>query len=91
MTYVEFLYGIEDQSYEKRARAIGFLMNFRVLHTTNETALLLSALKHRYDRKGKMKSLTDIFIASQAVENKLMLVSKDQDFADMDELNKTIL
>jgi len=91
MSSVEFLYGIEEKSDEKKAEAKEFLWEFCVLHTTNETAMWLAYLKHKYDRLGKPKSITDLFIASQALEHKLTLVTRDKDFEDISELKKVIV
>lgn len=91
MAHVEFLVGIEKFSAAKKAKLKKFLRQFPVLHTSNETALLLSKLKYDYDRKGKKKSLTDLFIASQAIEHGLTLVTKDKDFEDIAELRKVLL
>jgi predicted nucleic acid-binding protein len=88
MTYFEFLYGIENRPIEEKAVAQEFIRNFSVVHTTNETALLLASLKQKY---GNQKSLTDLFISSQAIENNLMLVTRDKDFADLKEIKKIIL
>ena len=91
MTHVEFLYGIEALPLEKKAKAREFLLNFDVLHATNATAVLLSGLKHKYDRLGKQKSLTDLFIASQALEHNLTLITQDKDFNDLEEVQKIIV
>lgn len=91
MTYTEFLIGMETVGEKKKAKLYEFLMNFTVMHTTRETALILSRLKHDYDKKGKKKSLTDIFIASQAIEHNMKLVTKDKDFEEIVELDSYIL
>ncbi len=91
MTLVEYLVGCESAPMEKKAQAQEFLWKFAVLHTTNATAWLLSSLKYRYTKKGKQKSITDLFIASQAVENNMLLVTLDKDFADIDEVKKVVL
>lgn len=80
MTYVEFLVGIEGLPLTKKASLKEFLMEFPVLHTTNQTAIILSTIKHKCNKQGLQKSLTDLFIASQAIENKLTLATKDRDF-----------
>lgn len=50
MTYTEFLYGIEGKPDEKKAKAKEFVWKFSIINTTNETALWLAYLKHKYDR-----------------------------------------
>lgn len=91
MTCAEFLYGIEEKGDDKKAEAKQFLWKFCLLHTTNETAMWLAYLKHKYDKLGKPKSITDLFIASQALEHKLTLVTKDKDFEDISEIKKIIV
>ncbi|VVB81753.1 tRNA(fMet)-specific endonuclease VapC [uncultured archaeon] len=91
MSSVEFLYGIEEKSDEEKAEAKEFLWKFCVLHTTNETAAWLAYLKHKYDKLGKPKSISGLFIASQALEHKLTLVTKDRDFEDISEIKKIIV
>jgi predicted nucleic acid-binding protein len=91
MSLVEFLLGYEALSFEKKAKAKEFIWSFSVIHTTNSTASLLSALKYKYTKLGKQKSITDLFIASHALEHDLTLVTMDKDFADMPEIKKVIL
>lgn len=88
MTYVEFLVGFENASDERKAQGRAFVWKFPLLNTTTETALWLVHLKNKY---GGKKSLADLFIASQALEHKLTLVSSDTDFEDISEIKKIIL
>lgn len=91
MAYMEFLYGLEEKSMERKTMARKFLWDFDVIHTTNATAVLLSALKCKYDRLGKQKSITDLFIASQALEHDLTLITRDNDFKDMAEIRTVVI
>ncbi len=91
MTLVEFLTGCEGYNYEKKAKAKEFIWKFTVLQTTSATAFLLSSMKYKYDRLGKQKSMTDLFIASQAVEHDLTLVTLDKDFEDIAEVKKVVI
>ena len=91
MTHVEFLIGIEKFSDIKKSKSKEYLNKFPVLHTTNKTSEWLSHLKHIYDKKGRQKSLTDLFIASQAIEHNLTLITRDKDFSDIDEVSKIVL
>lgn len=88
---VEFLLGYEALSFDKKTKAKEFIWRFDTLQTTNATAILLSALKYKYDRLGKQKSLADLFIASQAVEHDLTLVTRDKDFSDITEVKKVVI
>lgn len=91
MTYMEFLKGTERCSLERKAKLNEFLWDFPVLHTTNNTGLILAKLKFEYDNRGKKKSVNDLFIASQTIEHNLTLITKDQDFRDISEVKKVIL
>ena len=91
MTLTEFLVGAETRNLENKAKLKKFLWQFSILHTTNETALILAKLKFDYDKKGKQKSITDLFIASQAIEHNLTLITKDSDFEEIGELKKIVL
>ena len=91
MSLVEFLVGYEGLSMEKKVKSKEFIWKFPVLHTTNATALLLSKLKYDYAKKGRPKSMTDLFIASQALEHDMTLVTRDNDFSDMTEIKKVMI
>ena len=91
ISLVEFLYGYEGLAIEKKVKSKEFIWKFPVLQTTNATAVLLSALKYKYDRLGKQISMPDLFIASQALEHDLVLVTKDKDFSDIGEIKKIII
>ncbi len=86
MSYFEFLYGLRKKSIENKSKAQKFLELFEVIHTTNITAHYLVQLKEKYEL-----SLTDLFIASQIMETNNVLITKDKDFEQIDEINKVIL
>jgi len=85
---VEFLTGYEMLSLEKKVKAKKFIWQFPVLHTTNSTAAILSSLKHKYKSQ---KSMTDLFIASHAIEHNLTLITRDKDFTGINELKKVVI
>ena len=82
----EFLLGIQEKSPKNKEKAVAFLNNFTVLQTTKQTAGILTNLKHKYDKKGIVLSLADLLIASLAIENNRILVTKDHDFKEIEEL-----
>lgn len=86
ITYFEFIFGLRKTQPEKRQKSLAFIGNFEVLQTTKTTAEILSSLKERYELP-----LSDLFIAAQAIENSMVLVTKDRDFERIKELNKVIL
>ncbi len=87
MTYFEFIDGIRNKQPHNRQKALAFIENFDVLQTTKNTAGILSSLKEKY---GDV-SFSDLFIAAQAIENNMMLATKDKDFDKIKEINKIII
>ncbi|MBI2675608.1 MAG: type II toxin-antitoxin system VapC family toxin [Candidatus Aenigmarchaeota archaeon] len=86
MTYFEFLYGLRKKRPHNQNSSLAFLENFDVIQTTKRTASVLSLLKERYGLP-----FSDLFIAAQAIENNMMLVTKDADFERIEELNKIVV
>lgn len=91
INYFEFLYGLHERNPKNKADAINFIELFHFLEPTKKTANILSDLKHKYEKHGKAFSLSDLLIASQAIENNMVLVTKDKHFKEIDELKKVIL
>jgi tRNA(fMet)-specific endonuclease VapC len=91
ISYFEFIYGIRERNPKNKTRAIEFIELFDFLASTKTTARILSDLKHKYDKTGKVFSLSDLMIASQAIENNLILVTEDKKFKELQELNSVIL
>lgn len=91
MSYFEFYHVLRAKSPKNKEHALLFLDKFHCMHTTKETARILSALKETYDKAGKSFSLADYLIASQAIENNLTLVTTDKQFNEIKELKKIIL
>ncbi|MAE49388.1 hypothetical protein CMI48_01025 [Candidatus Pacearchaeota archaeon] len=91
ITYTEMITGYKKREIKNQEKAIGFLNNFTFLPATKETATILANLKYTYDQKGNTPSLADLFIAAQAKEHHLTLITKDKDFERIDEIDKIIL
>lgn len=87
MTYFEFVFGLRKRQPHNKLKSLAFIENFDVLQTTKITANILSGLKMKY---GSL-SFSDLFIAAQAIENNMLLVTHDQDFESIGELNKIVL
>jgi len=66
--------------------AIRFLDNFNLINTTEKTPEIMASLKLKYDKKGFQLSLSDLIIASLAIENNMVLVTADNDFRGIEEL-----
>ncbi|MBI4181546.1 MAG: type II toxin-antitoxin system VapC family toxin [Candidatus Aenigmarchaeota archaeon] len=87
MAYYEFIHGLRKRNPKNREKSLAFIQEFVIVHTTLQTAAVLSLLKERYPSC----SLADLFIAAQAIENGMMLVTRDLDFEKIAELDKIIL
>ncbi len=91
ISYYEFYHGLNKASVKNKYEALSFVNKFNMLRITKKTAEILSDLRQTYEDRGKMLPLADLLIASQVIENKLVLVTLDKDFDRIKELNKVIL
>ena len=85
VSYFEFLYGLRKKSPKNKIKSEEFLQLFETIQTTLSTASFLVRLKEKYEL-----SLTDLFIASQVMEHDYVLVTKDNDFERIEEIEKVI-
>jgi predicted nucleic acid-binding protein len=90
IAYYEFLRGLKVGKPKKYSELKEFVDQFNVLSTTKKTAEILSNLRIKYDASGEKLPLADLLIASQIIENQLVLVTKDKDFERIKELKKII-
>ena len=91
MTYTEFLYGITEKEIKNKDKAKKFLYQFAMMRPDKETAEILAELRYNYDKKCLKVGHGDLFIAAQAIQYNMILVTKDKDFQKIDELKKIIL
>ncbi len=87
----EFKFGLEKHEPKNKEKALVFLNNFSVIQTSKKTAGILAKLKYKYDRKGIVIPLADLLIASLVIENSMVLLTKDNDFLKIEELEKIVL
>ena len=90
VNYFEFYFGLLPRAVENRQH-IEFLNKFNCLKASAKTAEILAELKYKYDKKGLALPLADLIIASQAIENNMVLVTRDRYFQKIDEVKKRIL
>lgn len=88
---MEFLFGIKERLPKNQEKALAFLNNFSVFHTTPWTSSILADLKYNYEKKGITLPLADLLIASLVVENNGVLVTTDRDFDKIEEVKKVII
>jgi predicted nucleic acid-binding protein len=86
ITYFEFLEGISKRSIKNKERAMQMIDLFEVIQTTKKTAHNLVNLKGKYEFP-----IPDLIIAAQTIELNGVLVTKDNDFKNINELNKIII
>lgn len=91
ISHFEYLFGLKKRNPKKFDDLLKVLNQFALLPTTKKTSDILSDLKLKYDSKGIQLSLADLLIASQVIENNLILVTMDNDFNCIEELKKIIL
>ena len=91
ISYFEFFEGILKKSPKNKEESLNFLNKFFYLDTTKRTAEILAELKTKYEKMGANIALADLIIAAQVKENNLILVTKDNHFARIEEINKIII
>ncbi|MBI3032711.1 type II toxin-antitoxin system VapC family toxin [Candidatus Woesearchaeota archaeon] len=91
ITLFEILLGSKEKNKTNQQKCLEFVKQFTVLQTSTKTAPILAELKYKYDQKGIPLSLSDSLIAALAIENGLILVTKDKDFNNITEIRKIIL
>jgi len=86
ITYFEFIHGLRNKSQKNREKLEEFIEKFSIIQTSKETAKILSALKEKYELP-----LADLLIASQTMQDKGIILTKDKDFERISEMNKIII
>src|SRR3989338_6029947 len=86
ISYYEFIHGIRKRNPQNKAKAEDFIRLFEIVNTTEETAKRLSQLKEKHEL-----ALADLLIAAQVWEKQAILVTKDTDFKQINEIDKIIL
>ena len=89
-TYSEFLYGYMKKESKRQELAISFLEQYRLLHTSKESAMLLAKIKFDLEKKGRMIPLFDILIASIVMDKGGTLLTLDEHFKNIEELKVVI-
>lgn len=90
-TYSEFLYGFLKHSNKKEEQAKQFLGAYEILHTTKESSQLLAKLKLDLEKQGKAIPIFDLLIASIVLDKKATLVTMDEHFNNIKELEIKII
>ena len=91
ISYMEFYYGISERGPARFEKAYSFLQKFPFLTPTKRTAEIQGELRKKYHEKGIILSLADLLIASQVKEHNFILITKDKDFLQIEEIKKIII
>ncbi len=91
IAHFEFSYVLKKRKPKSFDNLMNFVNSFPLLDLSFKTSDILSDLKLKYNKKGLSFSLSDLLIASQVIENDLILVTLDKDFERIKELKKVIL
>lgn len=86
ITYFELLEGATNKSEKNKEEAENFIDLFEVMQTTKKTAKNLVLLRKSYELP-----IPDLLIAAQTLEIDGVLVTKDKDFSNIQEIRKVIL
>jgi predicted nucleic acid-binding protein len=89
ITYFEYSFGLQKK--KKNDRAFVLLHTFPLIRPTEKTAEIMAQVKHRYEEKGIIFSLSDLMIASQAIEHSMTLVTKDAAFLKIKEVDVVLI
>lgn len=91
ISHFEYFFGLKKRMPKNFEKLLRILKQFYLLQITEKTSDILSDLKLKYDSQGIQFSLADLLIASQVIENNLILVTLDKDFEKIEELKKIVL
>jgi len=91
INYFEFYEGIIEKNIKNKSVLMVFINKFMCLRASSRTAEILANLKHKYGKKGITFGLADLIIAAQVIENNATLVTKDNVFEKIEEMDKIIV
>ncbi len=91
IVYFEVLEGIIKRNPKRKEKEIEILNSFTCLSASKRTAQILTDLRVKYAERGIQLSLADLIVASTAKEYDLLLITKDNHFKHIEEINKIIL
>lgn len=91
VSYFEFYFGAISKNIKNKQLMLEFISKFNCLKASAKTGEILAELKFKYDKIGLALPLADLIIASQVIENNMVLLTKDKDFGRITEIRKIIL
>ena len=90
-TFCEFYYGAMEKSLENKEKVKQRLLQYEILNTSVETASRFCELFSALKKKGKSLPQFDTFIAAITIEQQGVLITGDNDFAQIPNLKSIVL
>lgn len=90
-SYTEFCFGFLKISREKLNAEIDRLEKYKLLNTSKNSSKLLAEIKYYLSRKGIMIPIFDLIIASIALDSKMPLITLDEHFKRIPDLNVILI
>lgn len=90
-TYCECYYGAINKSEKNRHKVMERLNQYKLLNTSQTTAIIFCELLHECKNKGKTMAHFDLLIAALCLEQNFILLTLDKDFQNIPNLNVKIL
>ena len=90
-TYSEFYLGLLKLSEEKREKGKQRLDKYKILNTTKNSSKLLAEMKNGMSKAGAAIPVFDLFIASIAMDRGMPLISLDDHFKRIQNLNLILI
>ena len=90
-SYTEFCFGLIGLSKERFNAQMDRLDNYKFLNTSKNSSKLLAEIKHYLSKKGIMIPVFDLIIASIALDCKMPLITLDEHFKRIPDLNVILI
>ena len=90
-TYAEFYLGLLKLSKEKSEKGKQRLDKYKLLNTTKNSSKMLAEIKHKISKDGTPIPIFDLFIASIAMDSGMPLITLDNHFKKIQNLNVIII
>ena len=91
ITLSEFYFGLRNKSVANQNKAYKKLQKYYLLTPNGTTAILFSTLLAQLEKKGKNIPRFDLLIGSQAIENKMTLITMDSHFKQIPNLKLALI
>ena len=90
-TYCEFYYGAINKSERNKQKVVERLKNYKLLNTSQITAITFCELLIESKNKGRQIPQFDLLIAALCLERGFTLLTLDKDFQEISKLKVKIL